>query len=142
MNVRYYYIGVFFDRDKLEKEIGSIPRQPLDRTVSFPHVTFCYKPTAVNTKLFGKPVKVTVTGYGNDGENEGLRVALSSNDPELRSMIRCISLPHITLSLSETAKAVNTGALRFIPVEPLRLVGRFGGYAGENRVDYGEETEG
>ena len=129
MRPDYIYIGCFFDVDELQTAVAPIAPQRLA-----PHVTFAYRPERVDTRLFGRAVTVRVTGYGNDGRNEGLRVEVLTRDPILRELALRIQAPHITLSVSRTGRPVDTAGLAFSPVEPFLLTGRFGGYLPDGTV--------
>ncbi len=125
----YEYIGCFIPRDELLSRIAGIERSPLASPVLNTHITVAYQPDQVNKKLFGTIIDFVVDGYGNDGENEGLLVHLSSKNEELNEMIRRIPRPHITLTVSKTGEAVNTRFLDFHPVYPVKMSGIFGGCA-------------
>jgi len=124
----YEYVGCFLDHATLAQAVQSLRTSPLKNEKRTPHVTFEYNPACVNTDLFGTPIRVTVTGYGNDGENEGLRVVLTSDDERINAVIRGIPVPHITLAVSDTALAVNTRYLHFEDVAPIQLTGAYGGH--------------
>ena len=68
-------------------------------------------------------------GYENDGENEGLKVQLNSSEPRVQSMIDGLSLPHMTIAVSDDGKPVNTMRLNFKEIEPIELTGKYGGCA-------------
>lgn len=125
---KYQYIGAFLDRKALYETKQIKGRKHLDRLIEAPHVTFQYLPKEVNEKLFGEPVRLKVTGYGKNGENEGLRVEIIAENPEIQEMAKSIPLPHVTISISTTGKAVNTRFLEFADVEPFFLEATFGGY--------------
>lgn len=134
MRQDYIYIGCFFDFDELQAAVAPIAPRRLERPISAPHVTFVYHPERVDTRLFGREVTVRVTGYGNDGRNEGLQVEVLTQDPILREMALHIPTPHITLSVSRRGRPVDTAGLAFSPVEPFSLTGRFGGYLPDGSV--------
>ena len=134
MNSVFKYIGCFFDAGRLYETLEKYRTDPLLNTIARPHVTFEYMPEVVCRELFGKEVTVVVTGYGNNGKNEGVRVSLYSDDEGIKAMIEKIRVPHITLSVSEGAKAVNTADLEFYPVEPVSITGIFGGCARDNEI--------
>ena len=134
MKQTYRYIGVFLSLPQvLEAALEYSPKR-LYRIIEHPHVTFAFHPERVEESLFGLPVSVKVTGYGNNGENEGLRVELCEADERLRAMWKAIALPHITVSVSETGKSVNTRWLSFFPAEGAVLKGVFGGCTEEKVV--------
>ncbi len=133
--MKYKYIGCFLDFDMLHASIAQLPQKRLFRVIAQPHVTFAYKPETVDTSLFGQSLTLTVTGYGNDGENEGLRVQVQTENEKLQAMADAIAVPHITLSVSETGKPVNTAKLNFSPIEAFGLTGVFGGFCFDGSVD-------
>ena len=145
MRQDYLYIGCFFDFDRLQSAVAPISARRLSRPVKTPHVTFVYRPRQVDPALFGQEVTVQVTGYGNDGRNEGLQVKVLSQDPVLRRLADQIPVPHITLSVSQEGRAVDTAGLAFLPVTPFQLTGRFGGYRPDGTVSFahteGEKTK-
>ena len=126
--MRYIYIGCFLDPQDLLSATGEYAHRHLARIIPSPHVTFQYQPEAVDETLFGQPVEITAVGYGNDGKNEGLLVRLTAPSPAVQAMSEAIPVPHITISVSESGKPVNTGSLTFREIPPFRLTGVFGGY--------------
>ena len=127
-NIEVVYTGCFINPKKLEQKIKKLERLPLKRTIERPHVTFEYKPSSVDFSLFGEKVSVTATGYGNDGENEGLFVTLETDNDSLKNLIKKIENPHITLSVSENGKPVNTKNLSSVPIEPIKMTAVFGAF--------------
>lgn len=125
---KYQYIGAFLNREALYAKEQVKSREHLDRLIDAPHVTFQYLPEEVNENLFGEPVRLKVTGYGKDGDNEGLRVEIIAENPEIQEMAKSIPLPHVTISISTTGKAVNTRFLEFADVKPFFLEATFGVY--------------
>ena len=128
MNHPYIYVGCFVRFDVLKNAIGGIRIAPLENDIQYPHITFAYKPNSVDKNLFGEEIQVVITGYGNDGVNEGLKVELFSNNPVIQEMINRIEHPHITIAVSNEGKLVNTKHLEFSSVSPIPLVGKYGGY--------------
>ena len=131
---KYHYIGCFFATEDFYKKVKKYRKNPLEQQIEIPHITFSYKPDKVEESLFGTAVRVWITGYGNDGRNEGLKVKLECEDPVLQKMAEQIKIPHITLAVSKGEKAVNTSRLKFEPVEPMELESFFGGCTEEKRV--------
>lgn len=126
--MKYVYVGVFLKKENLMKRIENLGSR-LSKGIEFPHITFQFRPENVNEKLFGSKIIVKAIGYGNNGKNEGLKVELSSTNPELQSMIEAIEVPHITLSISDDGKPVDTRFLSFEDIEPFEICGTFGGFA-------------
>lgn len=126
--VGYEYVGCFFDYKELSEKVKKIRQNPLECEKMKPHVTFEYAPSVVDTTLFGEKIFVTITGYGNDGRNEGVQVVISCENQCLESMAQKIEVPHITLAVSSTGQAVNTKYLKFEKVEPLSIIGYYDGH--------------
>lgn len=110
------------------KSITFLDRKALSNEVDNTHITFLYEPKTVDTSLFGSPVCFSVIGYGKNADNEGLLVQIKSDIPQIKAMIPLISVPHITLSVSEIGKERNTRYLDFLPIREIPLKGIFGGY--------------
>lgn len=130
----FVYVGCFFDYDELKQKIEALGKKRLDKTIMNPHITFEYRPESVNTKLFGEKIRARIIAYGNNGENEGVKVEIYSDNPMLCEMASNIAVPHITLSISENGKAVNTRYLDFTPIEPFEIVGKYGGFTKDKTV--------
>lgn len=128
MNHPFVYVGCFLKFDTFHATISCVRKRPLENIVLNPHVTFMYKPDKVILPLFGEKIKVTAIGYGNDGNNEGLKVRLKANNPIIQSMISKIEVPHITIAVSGGGKPVNTKNLCFEVIDPIELEGEYGGY--------------
>ena len=125
---KYEYVGCFFDYETLFRKVKVIRKNPLPCEKTKPHITFEYDPATVDTTLFGEEVSVTITGYGNDGQNEGLQVTLSCKNKQLENMAQKIVVPHITLAVSPTGKAVDTKYLNFQKIEPIHITGYYNGH--------------
>ena len=135
MKHNYIYIGCFVSLNILFARLADFSNNRLPKIIKNPHITFSYMPHAVNEALFGEDVRLTVTGYGNDGENEGVSVVMQSENTELAEMIKRIEVPHITVSVSETGRPVNTRRLLFRPIEPFEMAAEFGGYSKFGRIE-------
>ena len=125
----YLYVAFFVDPEELYGKTRSLRKDPLPCAPSFPHVTVAYKPETVDRSLFGKKAEITITGYGNNGKNEGVSVRLQIKDEQLAGLASAIAVPHITLSTAPDAKASETARLAFRKTEPIVLKGVFGGVA-------------
>ena len=134
MNHPYIYLACFIPYHKLLPKLSDIQRTCLDRIIYHPHVTVRYRPEDVDETLFGTPVRIRVTGYGNDGRNEGLGVSLSTENPELQKLTDGIEVPHITLSVAAGSNAADTRNLTFLPIEPFEITGRYGGFITDSRI--------
>ena len=123
---QYMYTGCFFEEKEWRRCLEKLPGQRLEKTVEQPHVTFRFPAGQVDESLLGEPVRVKVTGYGCDGQNEGLRVEAAADREELKELIRQIPVPHITVSLAEGASAKRTNHLSFEGIPPYEIKGIYG----------------
>ncbi|MBR3890928.1 MAG: hypothetical protein IKJ30_02490 [Bacilli bacterium] len=137
------YEGIFFDGEAVDF-IHSLEENRLERVNNILHCTFKYKPSdkEIFDDIVGKNFDIYIVGYGNDGMNSGFEVVLPSelmkyyinfdeNNPDV------IKIPHITASLSEGAKAVNTKNLIFKRLEkPIKITGRFGYWIKEDGKEF------
>lgn len=130
----FIYIGCFIKDKEFAEILQRIPSNRLDRIIDNPHVTFAYRPEKVDESLFGEEVKIKVVGYGNNDENEGVKVELFTSNTTLQNMIDGIGKPHITISVSKKGKAVNTKQLDFCPINSFEINGKFGGYTQWKKV--------
>ena len=134
MKNRYHYIGCFIEKSELERRLGSVETRPLSRIIQVPHVTFAFEPEQADECLFGERVRVEAVGYGNDGMNEGLKVKLHSGNREIMKLAQKLEVPHITLSVGQGGRSINTRYLEFEDIEPFILESRFGGYREDGTV--------
>lgn len=111
------YFGVFFKQEDLPR-VGT-----LENVICNPHITFEFRPERVPSDLLGQEISVTVVGYGNDGQNEGLAVKIPD---EAAAHYKNDAQPHVTLSIATGAKAVNTKNLEFADIAPVTVTGTFG----------------
>lgn len=137
---RYRYDGLFIDNTELLDKLNAvIKREPLEKIINSMHITFEYRPKRIFQDLFGTKVTIKVTGYGNDGSNEGVSVAIGRSVPELDKQAVVIKdYAHITISLSEGAKAVNTRYLSFEPFpsdKVFTIKGKYGAMRMDGSVD-------
>ena len=130
----FIYVGCFVKHQDFYTAIKEIRKNPLENDIENPHITFTYKPIDVNQSLFGKPIQIVIVGYGNDGENEGLRVQLHSSNSLLQAMIEQLDVPHITISVGNEGKPVNTKKLLFEEIEPIEMIGKYGGFTKWGKV--------
>ena len=134
MNRRFTYVGCFISPHDFRDAVSKIRKSPLENDVRAPHVTFEYKPKEVDRSLFGTPVRIRIVGYGNDGENEWLKVQLDSSEPRMQRMIEELESPHITIAVCNGGEPANTKRLTFEEIEPIELTGKYGGYTKRGSV--------
>lgn len=132
---KYRYIGFFVSQQEVLRCALLINGEKrLSRVIEHPHITLAYMPVDANESLFGQIAEITLVGYANDGMNEGFLVEVSSACSELDSMLKAVSVPHITVSVSEDSKAVETADLNFEPIKPIKINGVFGGFTHNKNV--------
>ena len=121
---RIIYTAVFVDRLNL-------PAPSLARRIDVPHITLAFRPEEkdVPWDIFGEIVKVDVTGYANDGRNEGLRVKMNSESERVMKEVSKVAVPHITLSVADGCSAKDSANLDFKDIdEPYSFYGKIGGF--------------
>lgn len=131
-NEKYIYIGIFVDCDTLQKFVNdNITKDRLSRVIDNPHVTFAFRPAEYNYDLIGKLVMLKVVGYACDGKNQGLQVMMEeTSNPEILAEFKKIKNPHITLSTSDDGKPVDTGKMKFEPIDnPFYIMGTYNGFS-------------
>lgn len=122
------YVGIFFAKEEIKKIKKKNYGTPLENDIKNKHVTIAFKPTEFDTSLFGEIVEVTIVGYGNNGKNEGVKVEIKSDNKILKS----VNVPHITLSVGNGGKPVDTGKLLFEDVsDKVTLKGKIGYFSPE-----------
>lgn len=110
------YWGLFINSEDL------IISGKLNRIISNPHVTFGFK-TEYPMDIHGKSVKITIIGYGNDGQNEALLVKLPE---EAMDIYNGAEVPHVTLSVSDNGKPVDSWKLDFDRISEIEIEGVYG----------------
>jgi hypothetical protein len=104
----------------------------LDKTIEFQHITHQFRPKTVDERLFGQQATLKVVGYGINEENEGYLVEIVEASEELREAFASVEVPHITIGISNSGKAVNTRYLEFEEIEPFEIVATYGGFCGDH----------
>lgn len=99
------YEGFFIDGNLNSK---------LAKNIDNKHVTTEFRPSVTHEYLYGEKVKLRIDAYGNDGENEGLFVnGITTDNLDVLLLFMNVETPHITLSVSENGKPVNTSKIKF-----------------------------
>lgn len=119
------YWGIFFEKSDILT--GTLPNQ-----INNPHVTYGYKAEYPIEKLQGVPVTVDLIGYDNDRVNEAYLVRIPEWTKEFYTDSGA-EQPHITISLSDIGRVVDSGVLVFRPITPIQIRGHFG-YFDKNGV--------
>ncbi len=135
MGNQYHYIGCFVDRETLLRCVRTVSTGHLERLIEAPHITFVFEPDTADESLFGEKIRVRAVGYGNNGDNEGLKVEIYAENKKIASMADEIEVPHITLSVGKKGRAYDTRYLEFSDIEPFVLDGVFGGYRQDGTVN-------
>ena len=130
------YTGIFIDPDEI---YGNITPS-LSHKIRDPHVTVAYRPRVGELLLdsLGSAAHIEAIAYGNDGKNEGLLVRVTCDDMAVQRTLgeresmgadgesRLVPM-HVTLSIADGAKAVDTRNLQFRPLEnTFELRGKYG----------------
>ena len=104
----------------------------LNNIVENQHVTFVPPGVPKNLSIIGEHHTFKVIGYANDGHNEGYLVELPEG---FKEHYHNQNPPHITLSLADGARAVNTGKLNFEQLaEPFNVEMRFGEFTNQGII--------
>ena len=150
--MKYVYTGLFIDNESQEglHEIVRNQRskhgvEGLSVLVQNSHITLLYKPETKEAKslLFGTIMSIRITGYANDGENEGFSVEIISGEDMSDEQKRILGIIpkkkilHLTYALSPDAKAKNTENLHFVSIdenERITIRGVYGAFTSEGYV--------
>ena len=143
----YYFEGIFLSTEEVTKAFRSasdeFPRYPVVPETF--HITTEYMPETTHENLYGTEVTVHITGYkygtsidetdGSTSENEGFKVEVTSQDPEMQDLIDSIHKTwHITGSYTTAARY--TKYMDFSDAEPVdfMLTGTFGWSDSDNKL--------
>ena len=109
--MRVIYCGFFIEKAKFERFF----EPKLAKAVDFPHITTAFRPsgTELHEDALGEKLRVRVVAYGNNGRNEGIKVEFVEGSAKAKSIFEQIRVPHITISVAEDAKPVDTAELDF-----------------------------
>ena len=140
------YQAIFLDENSIKKLIN-LQKDKLPNVPNDMHCTFKFMPSEKEIEDFarmflGKPVTLRVVGYCSDGKNSGFEVALEPEQESVYTNAHTVkqngiskverTTPHITVSMSAEAKAVDTGFLDFKPLdEPFDISGKAGFYVSD-----------
>lgn len=143
------YEAVFVDNEEIESLFQTVRGQaPFPKITADYHVTTAFLPEKDARELYGKEVVVRITGYkvgeitmgaGGTTQNEGFKVELRAQDPDLTAYLSSSGMnDHITGSYVDQAKY--TGYLDFSDARPLEYVvkGTFGAYLNSGRITFDE----
>ena len=103
------YSGIFFEKEKID----NIVKSKLAKDIKFPHITFKFKPSKEDEELLnslvGEEVNVYLYNFKQDENNAGFYVAkIESDNKYINDLFEYIECPHITTSVSEFGKPVDT----------------------------------
>ena len=141
------YEAVFVDNEQIAALFNEVRGEPpYAKLTADYHVTTAFLPEEDARELYGREVTVLITGYkageitADDGtvtQNEGFKVELVSNDPEMVAYLAEHAANfHITGSFTDKAKY--TGYLDFSDAEVLEysVTGTFGAYLNGGTVTF------
>ncbi len=121
------YQAIFINPEDIQKLI-EMQGERLPKEVKNMHCTFKYQPSESEIKKFsellGREIVLRVVGYCSDGKNSGFEIELSPEEEKAYTNAHSVdrgdgvptvqrTTPHITVSMQEGAKAVDTGTLPF-----------------------------
>lgn len=127
--MRIIYCGLFIEAS----ELYAVFPPKLAKRIEFPHVTTKFKPGGpdLHEDLLGREFKILANAYACDGKNEGLGVEILDDFPQK------IEIPHITISVGEGAKPVDTAKLSFEEIEPVELTAKYGWFCDNGKAYFG-----
>lgn len=137
------YEGIFFENDVVDF-IHSIEKNKLPLVNDEIHCTFKYHPCEdeIFDEIVGQEFEILIIGYGSDGKNSGFEIELPLSLKKYyinydEENPRVLKKPHITTSLSEGAKSVNTNNLDFKPLtKSIKVTGKFGYWIKTSNREY------
>ena len=122
------YCGVFIDKDSA-RTLSEAQKVKLSKPIQNMHCTFVFRPSRADEIAFNNAIgtytKLKVIAYGNSGENSGFMVEIPDN---LKHLYKGCANPHITVSIADNGRAVNTGYIDFNAIEPFYVCGTLGIY--------------
>jgi len=141
-NRRVVYQAIFINPEDVAKLVER-QGEKLPKEVKDMHCTFKFQPSEAEIKKFsellGKDLTLKVVGYCSDGKNSGYEIELSPEQDEAYTNVHSVNsgkpvptvektTPHITVSMEDGAKAVDTGMLPFSKegFEPFTIHGKAG----------------
>jgi hypothetical protein len=130
------YAGLFIDETTKANLIRWWNQQegtnPLHEKQLAHHLTIAFKPSQedVENMPLGKPVKMTIIGYGQDEKAQAIFVKIEGG---VRSQN---AKPHVTMAISSSGAAKDSNDLEIIPLKGHTFTGVFG-YNGKGK-DYKE----
>ncbi|PLS18909.1 hypothetical protein CVD28_00475 [Bacillus sp. M6-12] len=123
------YKGFFLDEESVIRLKEYEGEKRLEKETPNQHITFQFRPEELfPLSVMNKTFSLMVVGYGNNEENSGFKVALPE---ELIPYYRGADVIHVTTSLSENGKAMNTRHLNFKAITPFEITGQLGYYTGK-----------
>ena len=128
------YTACFLDFNDMWDKISHITDGRYERVIRNPHITFLYKPHFTDYSLIGEKVKVLITGYGYNDENEGLSVKVITDNKKLNALYESIEVPHITLTVKKCGQAVNTRYVDFYPIPIIETAAVYGAVTENGKV--------
>ena len=136
------YMGVFFAQEEVNAWAQAFDENGLEKRINNPHVTLKFRPSAEDIEALVPHIgEEVVDAYGNDRENAGFRIGeYETSAHTIRSMLESIKIPHVTTSISDAGKPVNTPRLFegrkgcSFPIKPFVLKGKIGAFCSDGKV--------
>lgn len=133
------YSGIFLNERSTET-LKRYPGMRLSRLIDNLHIMLQFRPSEVKRDLLGKAVYFKVVAYGNNGRNEGVRVAEFAGDPGIMEQVESVRVPHVTISCGNGGRPAETADLDFQPVRRVvTLAGRYGIFCDDAKVHFSPE---
>ncbi len=135
------YQGIFFEGESAEL-IRSTEKVHLPIVNDKYHCTLKYRPSdeEIFDSVVGNEVEILLVGYACDGKNSGFEIVLPYDAERYNTNYDSegmLKTPHITASLSEDARAVDTANLDFKPLDkPIAVKGRYGYWIKQDDAEY------
>ena len=142
------YAGVFFDSTAVEAAVGQNGGVVLEKVISLPHVTLAFRPSDEEMQmlqlLLGKEIEVSLDEFAYNNRNAGFKVSIVTPDCVVVNDFLKGKLPHITTSVSQEGRPVETPKLfdgsfenvNFVQVDSQTITGRIGAFCSDGQVYY------
>ncbi|MNB72127.1 hypothetical protein D3C81_519810 [compost metagenome] len=126
------YTGIFFNEKTYNEMKKQSSTKVLNKRIENPHVTLEFKPkNLLPSELVGQEIDVFIVGEGNDGMNHGYEVVIPET---LREYYHGSEKVHVTMSIDQNGKPVNTGSIEFKKRNSFVVTGRIGYFTKEGVV--------
>lgn len=129
--MKVIYAGIFFDEKESSKLISKSSKI-LDKKINNPHVTLQFGGgECLPKEIIGQKVILRVVGEGSTEDNQGFEIIIPD---KLNDFYKGASTPHITISVSQKGKPINTKDVIFNKIESFEIVGKIGYFTNEGVI--------